>query len=241
MIRTLLIIVWTIMATIFWGSITILASFLSKTRVIPHKIARLWGQSILLASGIKVAVNGLSNIHPGKSYIYMPNHKSNFDIPVLMDALPGQFRWLAKVELFKIPLFGYAMKRAGCISINRSDRESAVASLNQAARIIKQGVSVLIFPEGTRSSNNSILPFKKGGFVLAIETQVPIVPVVIHGTGAIMPKKQIRIQPQEVVVELAAPIQTAKYSKKTMSDLMEKVHKLMRNSFEKSDQGRSPC
>ena len=171
----------------------------------------------------------------------MPNHKSNFDIPVLLDALPGHFRWLAKAELFKIPLFGYAMKRAGCISINRQNHESAVASLNQAAQIIKQSASVLIFPEGTRNPNNGILPFKKGGFVLAIETQVPIVPVIIHGTGGIMPKKQIRIQPQNVVVELAAPIQTGKYSKSTMSDLMEKVHDSMRNSFEKSDQGRSLC
>jgi len=229
------------MVTIFWGSITILASFLSKTSVIPHKIARLWGQSILLASGIKVAAKGLSNINPDESYIYMPNHMSNFDIPVLMDALPGQFRWLAKAELFKIPLFGYAMQRAGCISIDRSNRKSAVASLNQAAKIIKQGVSVLLFPEGTRSQNNIIMPFKKGGFVLAIETKVPIVPVIIHGTGAIMPKKQIRIQPQDVVLEFTAPVQTREYNRSTMDDLMEKIYNIICKSFEKSYQGRSLC
>lgn len=229
------------MVTIFWGSITILASFISKNSAIPHKIARLWGQSILLASGIKVAAQGLANINPEASYIYMPNHMSNFDIPVLMDALPGQVRWLAKAELFKIPLFGYAMQRAGCISIDRSNRQSAFAGLNQAAKIIKQGVSVLIFPEGTRSQNNVIMPFKKGGFVLAIETQVPIVPVTIHGTGAIMPKKQIRIQPQDVVLEFGKPVQAREYNRSTMDDLMERVNHIIRQSFEKSYQGRSLC
>ena len=165
MIRTLFIIFWTVIFTGFFAVITILTSFVSTGGETPHKVARIWAKCILAASNIKVTVKGLSNLNHTGSYIYMPNHVSNFDIPVLQAYLPVQFRWLAKAELFKIPIFGYAMKRAGYISINRFDRKSAIESLNKVAEIIRNGTSVIIFPEGTRSQNQNIQPFKKGGFV----------------------------------------------------------------------------
>lgn len=241
MIRTLLIIVWTVMVTIFWGGLTILASFLSKNSAILYKFPRFWAQSILFACGIKVNATGLSDINPQESYIYMPNHVSNFDIPVLMEALPGPFRWLAKAELFRIPLFGYAMKRVGSISIDRSNRESAIASLSQAARIIRKGESILIFPEGTRSPDGKIMSFKKGGFFLAVDTQIPIVPVTIRGTGAIMPKNRIRIQPQDVAVEFKKPVQTAGYDRQTIDDLMGKIRNLILQSFVNTAKERPLC
>jgi len=232
MIRTLFIIAYTVLATVFWGSIVILASFINKNGRLPHEIARFWAKSILWASGVKVAVIGFSNLNPASPCIYMPNHRSNFDIPVLQAYLAVQFRWLAKAELFRIPLFGQAIKRAGYISIDRSNREAAIESLNTAAKMIKAGMSVLIFPEGTRSHDNTLRPFKKGGFVLALNTGVPIVPVIIHGTGGIMPKKEIQIKPGNVILEIAAPVQTANYSKKTRDDLMEKVRSIMCKSIE---------
>lgn len=232
MIRTLFIIVSTVFATVFWGTIVILASFISKNSGLPHAIARLWAKSILFASGIKVSVKGFSNLDPESPCIYMANHMSNFDIPVLQAYLAVQFRWLAKAELFKIPLFGQAIKRAGYISIDRSDRNAAIKSLNTALKMVKAGMSVLIFPEGTRSHDNTIRPFKKGGFILAMNTGVPIVPVIIHGTRGIMPKKQIRIKPGNVILEIAAPVQTSNYSKKTRDDLMEKVRSIMYKSIE---------
>ena len=191
MIRTLFIMIWTILNTIFFGIIVIIISFFSKKGNICHKLARAWAWSILAASRIKVTVKGLSNIDSLGSCIYMPNHQSNFDIPVLLAHLKVQFRWLAKIELFKIPIFGYAMKRAGYISIDRSNRKSAFKSLKRAARIIREGVSVIIFPEGTRNLENNIALFKKGGFVLAVDSGVPIVPVITHGTREIMPKKKL--------------------------------------------------
>ena len=122
-----------------------------------------WGHiQILFVSRIKVTVKGISNIDPSKSYIFMPNHQSNFDIPVLLGCLPAQFRWLAKAELFRIPLFGRAMRGCGYISIDRSNRKSAFRSLQKAADTIRNGVSVLIFPEGTRSLDGKIRSFKKG-------------------------------------------------------------------------------
>ena len=239
--RTLFIILWTVLMTGFFAVITIFSSFISKSGDMPHNIARIWAKCILVGSGIRVTVKGLSNLDPAGSYIFISNHLSNFDIPVLLAYLPVQFRWLAKAELFKIPIFGYAMQRAGYISIDRSNRKSAIQSLNKAAKNIRNGVSVLIFPEGTRSQDHNIQPFKKGGFVLAVDSGVPIIPLIIHGTWPIMPKKQILIKPGNVVLEIAKPIESSAYTRKTKDDLMEKVRNVMVASFEKNNKVRSLC
>jgi len=239
MIQTVCIIVWTVLVTFFWSIVIILASLIIQNENIAHNLAKLWAKSILFASRIRVTVTGYSNIDPGRSYIYMSNHQSNFDIPVLLAYLDTQFRWLAKAELFKIPIFGYSMKRAGYISIDRSNRKSAFKSLKEAARKIRNGVSVLIFPEGTRSQDGNIRPFKKGGFVLALDSGVPVVPVVIHGTWSIMSKKGLRIKPGNVVIEILEPIETSDYTRKTKDDLMEKVGQVICRSFEKG-RGKQP-
>ncbi|MBT8351297.1 MAG: 1-acyl-sn-glycerol-3-phosphate acyltransferase [Deltaproteobacteria bacterium] len=187
MIRSLFIILWIIFSTIVLGIVAIISSFFSKQGDFPHLVGRFWGKMILFVSRTKVTVNGISNIDPSKSYIFMPNHQSNFDIPVLIGCIPAQFRWLAKAELFKIPLFGRAMRGCGYISIDRADRKSAFKSLKKAADTIRNGVSVLIFPEGTRSLDGKIRDFKKGGFVLSVDSGVSIIPVIIHGTWSIMP------------------------------------------------------
>jgi len=163
----------------------------------------------------------------------MSNHQSNFDIPVLLSHLNVQFRWLAKAELFHIPLFGVAMKRAGYISIDRKDRVSAIQSLQRAAEIIRDGVSVMIFPEGTRSRDGRIQPFKKGGFVLAIDSGAAIVPVVLHGTGHIMPKERLRILPGDVLIEIHEPIETSGYTQKNKDDLMKKVRHTICEAFKR--------
>ena len=233
MIQTVCIIVWTVLVTFFWGIVIILASFIIRNENFTHNLAKVWAKAILFAGRIRVTVTGYSNIDPGRSYIYMSNHQSNFDIPVLLAYLDTQFRYLAKAELFKIPIFGYAMKRAGYISIDRSNRKSAFESLKEAAKKIRNGASVLIFPEGTRSRDGNIRPFKKGGFALAVDSGVPVVPIVIHGTWSIMPKKGIRIKPGNVVIEILKPIETSDYTRKTRDDLMEKVGQAICRSFEK--------
>ena len=211
----------------------ILLSFIKAGGDTIHKVGRIWAKCILGASKIKVTIKGYSNLKPGRSYIYMPNHVSNVDIPVLQAHLPVQFRWLAKAELYKIPIFGHAMKSAGYISIDRSDRKSAINSLNQAAKLIRNGVSVIIFPEGTRSRTHDIQPFKKGGFVLAVDSGVSIVPIIIHGTANIMPREKISIKPGKVTLEITKPITSSNYTRKTKDDLMEKVRNIIRESYEK--------
>ncbi len=231
MIRTLFILIWIVFATIVLGIIVIVSSFFSQKGDFPHIIARFWGRSILFVSRIKVTVKGVSNIDPSKSYIFMPNHQCNFDIPVLLGCLPAQFRWLAKAELFRIPLFGRAMRGCGYISIDRSNRKSAFKSLEKAADTIRNGVSVLIFPEGTRSLDGKIRSFKKGGFVLTVDSGIPIIPVILHGTWSIMPKSGLRIMPGNVTLEILQPIETTEYTRKTKDDLMEKIRDIICKSF----------
>lgn len=237
MIHTLFVIVWTVFVTVVFGSMAIFVSLIDKKGNMPHEVARIWAKSILLASRIKVTVQGLSNIDPSCSYIYMSNHQSNFDIPVLLACLLVQFRMLAKAELFKIPLFGYAMQRAGYISIDRSNRKSAFMSLKKAAGIIRGGVSVMIFPEGTRSIDGRIREFKKGGFVLAVDAGVPVVPVIIHGTRRIMPKRRLFIRPGVVVLEIRTPIETKDFTRKTKGDLLKEVRRIICEAFEQGKEG----
>jgi 1-acyl-sn-glycerol-3-phosphate acyltransferase len=226
-LHSLIIYCWIVIGTFIFGLLAILASFFSKNGNSVHHIAQFWGRSILWVSGIRTLTSGFSPGMGHHPYIYMSNHQSNFDIPVLYSALPVQFRWLAKAELFKIPLFGQSMRGAGYISIDRSNRQSAFRSLADAAEAIRNGTSVMIFPEGTRSIDGMLLPYKKGGFVMAVDAGVPIIPVVISGTHAIMPKGRLLIRRQRVHVHVGLPIETADFNRKTKDDLMEKVRTAM--------------
>jgi len=227
--------VWVVTVTIVLGTAAIFVAFFSKKGNVAHLLARTWGKSILWVSAVAVDVQGREHLRRTASCILMPNHQSNFDIPVLLGCLPVQFRWLAKKELFNIPLFGRSMRGCGYISIDRSDRRAAFKSLATAAQRIRQGVSVLIFPEGTRSRDGRILPFKKGGFVLAVDAGVPVVPIVIHGTRRIMPKGRFLVQSGPVVMKILPPIDTRAYTRKTKENLMQAVHAAISGALDKME------
>ncbi|MEA3279931.1 MAG: lysophospholipid acyltransferase family protein [Thermodesulfobacteriota bacterium] len=232
MIRAPFIIIWVVLVTIYFSIAAIIVSFIKEGCVMPNKVAKIWARCILFGSRIRVTVTGLSSIDLSLPHIYMSNHQSVFDIPVLQACLPVRFRWLAKAELFKIPVFGYALGRAGHISIDRSNRKSAFKSLNNAAINIRNGVSVIIFPEGTRSRDGNIRQFKKGGFILAVDAGVPVVPVIIHGTWPLMLKNRVLIKPGNIIIEIKDPIKTTDYTRKTKDDLLKKVRKVICESFE---------
>ncbi len=219
-LHTVIIVVWVVLATLVLGILIILLALFSRNGNFPHLIARAWARSILNICCVPVQIEGIENLNIDGSCILMPNHQSNFDIPVLLGCLPVQFRWLAKAELFKIPIFGRGMRGCGYISIDRSNRKSAFRSLAEAAQKIRNGVSVLIFPEGTRSWDGEIQPFKKGGFMLSVDAGVPIIPIVISGTRTIMPKGKLLIRRQSVTMKILAPIATSDYTRKTKDDLM---------------------
>lgn len=221
--RTAVIVAWVVAATLVLGLLTIALSLSASTAHGVHRVARAWARSILRVSGVRVRVREMERIEPERAFIFMSNHQSNFDIPVLLGHLPVPFRWLAKAELFKIPIFGRAMRGAGYIPIDRADRPSAIESLRQAGGAARGGISVVIFPEGTRSLDGTLKPFKKGGFVMAIEAGVPIVPVALRGTFDIMPKNRLRIQPRDVTMTIGKPIATTGFTLLTKEALMNEV------------------
>jgi len=231
LLRTAAIYVWVIFSTLLFSLLAIATSLVTRSGNSVHRVGRMWSRSILAASGIQVAVSGMERIDPARPYIFMSNHQSNFDIPVLLAHLPVQFRWLAKAELFKIPVFGRAMRGAGYISIDRADREAAFKSLGKASEAIRNGVAIMIFPEGTRSLDGTLKPFKKGGFVLAVDAGVPIVPVTIRGTHAIMAKRTWIIRPRDVAVEVGEPIDTSDCTRATKEALMERVRAAIRHGL----------
>lgn len=190
-----------------------------------HRWGILWGRSAVLLAGLHVQVRGSENIPQNRSVVYIVNHQSNFDIPILYAGLPLQFRWMAKQELFNIPLFGQSMRCCGYIPIDRSDRRKTMQSMTAAAQRINQGASVIIFPEGTRSADGQLQEFKKGGFLIAVKAQVPVVPVVIKGSAKVMAKNSWRINGGTIEMQILPAIETAGMKNADTGALMEQVRK----------------
>lgn len=174
-----------------------------------HRFARIWGKGCLWLGGVTLTVEGTEHLPQDRPVVYMANHQGNFDIPTLFAGIPGQFRWLAKAELFRFPFFGHAMRRAGYIPVERNDPRKAVASIAEAAQRVAEGASVVLFPEGTRSPDGRLQPFKKGGFSLAMQAGAEIVPVAIDGSAAIMPKHTLMIRGNHIRLRISPPIPTA--------------------------------
>jgi len=182
-----------------------------------------WARQILRAAGTPVHAVGLEHVPPGEPVIYASNHSSMFDIWALFATLPGSVRFVAKRELFRIPILGQAMRAAGHIPIDRSVKARAFEAYDDAARIIRRGFSPVVFPEGTRSRTGELLPFKNAPFALAIAAQVPVVPVYVHHTFEILPKGAWRLRPRPIRLLLGAPIPTAGLAAKDREALRERV------------------
>ena len=183
-----------------------------------HSIGALWCRIIVKLSGVRVRLKGVENLSSERPVVMLSNHRGAFDIPVLQGYLPLQFRWVSKKSLFKIPVVGWSMSLAGYISIDRENSPRAYRSIITAAKKIKKGTSVLIFPEGTRSAAGRLLPFKKGPFFLARKSGVDIVPLCVTGTEDIMKKGSLAIHPSEVTVTVGRPIPTEGLDEEALMD-----------------------
>ncbi len=181
--------------------------------------ARLWARISLALAGVRVDLLGSEQIPEGP-VIFMSNHQSNFDILALLAAMPRQFYWIAKKELFEIPVFGTSMRRGGYIPLDRSDGRKALKSMDSAAKVIREGKSVVIFPEGTRSKDFHLLPFKRGGFMLALKAGVPVVPITINGSGRINPAGRTRLYRGHITINLHPPVTTATAVPRTEAEAM---------------------
>jgi 1-acyl-sn-glycerol-3-phosphate acyltransferase len=184
-----------------------------------------------MTNRVKVKVEGMKNLQGEGPYIFMSNHQGSYDIFALLGHLPFQFKWLAKRELFSVPFLGWTMAAAGYISIDREGTRKTVKALDKAAQKIREGISIVIFPEGSRSPDGSIQSFKKGGFTLAIKSRVPIVPIAISGSREIMPKESLTAIPGEIRIQMGRPIPTQSYSLKDREALIKKVSQAISEIF----------
>lgn len=218
--------------TIALSMLTILCGLFDPQGKRVYLIARLWTRLILQIGGITVNVEGLNSLDSKRQYLFVVNHQSNIDIPVLIQALPNfQLRWIAKKELLWVPLFGWAMWASKHITVNRTDSLDALKSLDTAKRRIAAGISVVIFPEGTRSIDGKLLPFKRGGFLLALKTRTAIVPVTISGTGKLLPKGDWRIRGGEIKVTIGAPLTVENFRAGGLRGLSAQVHEIIAASL----------
>ncbi len=230
-----------VLSTLAMGLSSIIAFYLTKRHENAHLCGRLWGRINIWAAGVSVEVEGLENIEQDRPFIYAANHQSLFDILAAFATLPVYFRWLAKEELFKIPIFGSAMLANGAIPIDRSDRKKAFESLNKAAEKVQNGASIFIFPEGTRSRDGRLQEFKSGGFILAIRSQQPLVPISISGSYKVLPKKgDWTVNPGVIRMVVEKPIPTAGLTTKDRDALMTALREAIRRRLPQDEGGIAP-
>ncbi len=213
-----------ILDTIIAGTLVIVTGLFDITGGIYDLISRGWSRIIFLSAGITVTIEGLDHLDKKTSYIFMSNHASHLDVAGFMARLPFKIRFFAKRELLKIPIFGQALYMSKHIIIDRKNTERAKISINEAKkRIRKYGFSVLVFPEGTRSTTGHLGDFKKGGFVLAIETGIPIVPVAVTGSFRLLPAHTLLIQSGTIHIKVGSPLSVQGYTTDHKQELMDKV------------------
>ena len=205
----------------------VLSVFDRNGRLTHFYCAAPWAKTILWVCGVKVEVKGLKNVDSHVPRVYLTNHQSYFDIWALFACLPVSFKFVLKEELMRIPLFGLAMKLAGHVAVDRDDHRKAVKSMNEAAEKIANGVSMLIFPEGTRSEDGRLQPFKNGGFRLALKAGCDVIPVAIINSRSIVPKGSLRINKGTFGLHIGKPISVKDYSKKDVDKLMTRVREVM--------------
>jgi 1-acyl-sn-glycerol-3-phosphate acyltransferase len=183
-----------------------------------------WAARIVRHTGIDLHVHGLEHVDPNGRYVVMSNHQSHYDIFVLFRAYPGVLRMVSKIELSRIPILGGAMTEAEFVFLDRADRRHAHKALRVAAERVRSGINVWIAPEGTQSKDGALLPFKKGGFLLALEAGVPILPVTIEGTRNVLPAKTMHVRHgQRVELTFHAPIDTRAYDHARRDELVARV------------------
>jgi len=222
-------------ATVILGlPVVLFAPLFPRWIAFPTKMARAWSRVMLLTIGARVTYHDPHGALRQSRCIYIANHQSNVDIWVLGKVMPFGTRFVAKQELFRIPVLGPAMTAAGFIRINRSNRAEAIRSLTRAAESIRGGRPLILFPEGTRSKNGKLQPFKKGAFHLAMQAGVPVIPVAIRGTFEILPPKSLRVRPGPVEVYFERPIDLSEMASDRPRDLLEAVHAVIESRLDRT-------
>lgn len=209
------------------GIIVIITSFADPTGNFVHYIGKFWSRMNLFLAGAKVRITGIGHISMGSSYIVLSNHQSHFDVWSLIGHLPLQLRWVIKKELRSVPIFGLGCERMGHIFIDRGNPQKSHEELQALRDKFNTGASVVFFPEGTRSTDGTLLPFKKGGFVMALQAGIPILPVTVNGSRHLLPKDSTRFRPGIIDIIIHEPVPVDGYSYEKKEALMEKVRQII--------------
>lgn len=229
--RTVLTIVALLLGTLVFGSTVLIAQLLGRPRGAGSaydNAQRRWGRLLLMAAGVRVVQHGDDRLAPGAPRVFVANHVSWFDIPVLLSVLPA-YGFVAKRELESVPFFGAAARAAGVIFIDRENRKAAFGAYEDASNKIRAGQSVLVYPEGTRGHGYALRPFKKGPFVLAIRSGAPVVPIVVHGTIEVNPRGSFTATSGVVHVHTLEPVPTEGLTYDERDALAGTVHRRMQD------------
>jgi 1-acyl-sn-glycerol-3-phosphate acyltransferase len=226
-----------VLYTVFWGLVGCVLGVVDRSGEGVIWVGRHWVSWILATCQIEVDCKGLEHVDPKQPCVFMSNHQSVVDIAAIVSTLPVSWRFVAKRELVWIPFFGWALGVGGHIIVDRGDRERAVRSLKRAADRIRSGTNVIIFPEGTRSPSGRMGPFKSGGFHLAVEAGVPILPITVSGSNRITPKGSLRIESGRVAIRYGKAIPTAGLDSEERGRLKDRVRGAIEAGFEPDLQG----
>jgi 1-acyl-sn-glycerol-3-phosphate acyltransferase len=194
---------------------------------VAYQISRFYCLLVLKTSLVKIRVTGMENINIDEQYVFMSNHSSYYDIPATAFSIEHQMRWVYKKELAKIPFLGWALRSIGHIMVDRGNRTKAIESIRESLSHLKGNTSIMIFPEGTRSRSGELLPFKKGGFHIALQSGFPIVPVAVKGSRDIMKKGTFRIHSGTIHIRIFPPIPVKDYGISRINELKDRVRALI--------------
>ncbi|NTW11590.1 MAG: 1-acyl-sn-glycerol-3-phosphate acyltransferase [Chlorobiaceae bacterium] len=229
--RTLLFFLILVPIMFFGLSFALVMNLVDRSGDSFHRLAAWWGRLSIRLFGISVEVIGKENYDSSKNYLVLSNHAGMADIPLLFGCMALNLRFVAKEELGRIPIFGWAMKQAGYILIKRGQNREALKSLLAASEVLRSGRSVHIFPEGTRSATGELLPFKRGAFLVAQKGGVPVLPVTIIGSNLITPKKSLKINGGKITLVISPPLQPAAF--KSVEELMKATAGIIGNNLDK--------
>jgi 1-acyl-sn-glycerol-3-phosphate acyltransferase len=220
--------------TIVLGAASIVSSAVDRSGRFAHGCARAWSWLILKTTRVEVTVEGLSRLTPATTYVFVANHQSHYDTPVVFSSLPYQLRIIAKDSLAKFPVLGWHLKRGGHLFVDRRDPDRT-GILKRWRALVSEGLSLIVYAEGTRSSNGRVARFKAGSFLLAIQAGLPIVPLAIIGTRGVMPKGRLRTEPGKVTLVIHDPIAPPAITQPTVHDakmLAARVHGIVAAAVE---------
>ena len=222
--------------TIVLGTLSIGSSLFEKRGYVAHWCARTWSRLILRTTGVRVDIDGLERLVPGRTYLFVANHQSIYDIPILFWSLPYQLRIIAKESLGRFPFLGWHLRRTGHMLVNRR-RPDRVAIFSWASRLTSAGLSLIVFPEGTRSPGGRVGRFKRGSFYLALESGMPVVPVSVIGSRHVMLKGRLATYPGDVRLVIHAPIDTGGLSDTDPRAFGERVRQIIAPAAESDVDG----